>query len=155
MRDEDEVAGAGIVADLLEDCVDLRLPSGLVGSRRIERREIFRVAEGQFRRLAGAAIAAGQDPFGRSCTRGEQGSYLACLLLAAVGEVALRGAFLDVEIAGIRGARRHRIADQHDMLAVAQQRPPSFRRLRLDGEDKQKQGGEDTEHKASFFDSWI
>ena len=104
MGDQDEIAGAGIIADFREDGVDLRLVRSRVAGRRIQRRKVLGVAEGEARGFARDAVAAGQHALDGRRPRREQGADLARLLLAAIGQVALRGAFLDVEIAGLADA---------------------------------------------------
>jgi hypothetical protein len=83
------------------------------------------------------AIPAGKNALDRRRPRGEQRAYLARLLFAAFRQIALRRAFFDVEVRRVGGAGRHRMTDQHDVLAFAQQGPAGLRRLRLDGKDKQ------------------
>jgi hypothetical protein len=68
---------------------------------------------------------------------------------AAVGQAALRLAFLDVEIGRLDGAERIGMAHQHDMAAAAQQRPSGLGRLGGQGEKDQCEGGEYPDHAPS------
>jgi hypothetical protein len=52
----------------------------------------------------------------------------------------LGGTFVDIEICRITAARRQRMPDQHDTAAIAQQRPTSFRGMRLRKHEKTEKG---------------
>ena len=89
--------------------------------------------------LEAAAVAAGEHPLDRRRPGSEQGAHLAGLQLAAVGEVALRGAIADVELGRVGSARRQRMADQHHSAAFPQERPAGLGgRCRRSKQDKQR-----------------
>src|SRR5690606_15341557 len=84
MGDEDEIAGAGIVANLLQHRIELRLAGSFVSRGRIERGEVLDIAEGEVGGFPRPAIAAGQHTLGGRGAGCKQRTYLACLLLAAL-----------------------------------------------------------------------
>jgi hypothetical protein len=89
-----------------------------------------------------AAIAAGEHVVDGSGPRGEQRADAARLLLAALREIELCGAIVDVEIRRIGRAGDVSMAKQDDMAAFAQQRPARVGRASeaRNGKEEKRQG---------------